>query len=115
MKLTLSYLLALVFLSFTLSCTTTRSGSQSHIILRQAENTPDAFSPPEGMTLDENSCKNPMIDRRDGTEIIMISAKNGEGTYKVPSGKYGVNKGELLRLDCRTGKVLGTSSVNSTS
>ena len=37
----------------------------------------------------------------------MVSAEDGAGNYSVPEGKYGVGKGELLRLDCATGKVLG--------
>ncbi len=31
----------------------------------------------------------------------------GRGDYSVPEGKYGVQKGELLRINCRTGEVLG--------
>ena len=68
---------------------------------------PEAFVPEEGMSLDKNSCKNPMIDKRDGTRITMVSADNNQGSYQVPSGKYGLKEGELLRLDCSTGQVIG--------
>ena len=85
---------------------TTNSGSQS-IIIREAENTPEAFVPREGVSFDENSCKSPMIDPRDSTEIIMVSASNGQGTYSAPQGKYGLKKGEFLRLNCSSGKVIG--------
>lgn len=91
----------LVFLAF--SCGTTKNSS----IVRQAENLPDKFEPNQGVTLNGNSCKSPMIDRRDGTELLMVSSMGGIGDYRVHSNKYGLNKGELLRIDCKTGKPIG--------
>jgi hypothetical protein len=89
------------------ACGVTKQAGSHNPIIRQAENIPEVFLPPEGIMLDETSCKSPMTDKRDATKIIMISAANSEGTYRVPEGKYGVKKGELLLLDCKTGKVLG--------
>jgi len=89
------------------SCGSMKSSGTFGSIIRPAENTPEAFLPPAGVSLDGNSCKSPMIDDRDGTKIIMVSAEDGMGNYSVPEGRYGVGKGELLRLDCSTGKVLG--------
>ncbi|MGE0636685.1 MAG: hypothetical protein AB7P01_09605 [Bacteroidia bacterium] len=89
------------------ACGVTKQAGSHNTIIRQAENVPEAFFPPEGIVLDETSCKSPLTDKRDGTKITMASSANSEGTYRVPEGKYGVKKGELLLLDCKTGKVLG--------
>jgi hypothetical protein len=48
-----------------------------------------------------------LIDKRDGTEIVLVSSASGMGNYRVPEGRYGVQKGELLRINCATGEVLG--------
>jgi hypothetical protein len=37
----------------------------------------------------------------------MVRAASGIGDYEVPEGRYGVGPGEVLRLDCSTGRVLG--------
>ena len=76
-------------------------------ILRPAEGITAAFVGPEGTTLG-TACMSPMSDPFDGTQIRMErSFGNGRGDYSVPEGKYGVAKGELLRVNCRTGEVLG--------
>ena len=48
-----------------------------------------------------------MHDPRNKTEIRMVRAANGQADYKVPDGRYGVGKHQLLRLDCNTGRPLG--------
>jgi hypothetical protein len=54
------------------------------------------------------ACHNPMIDPRDGTRIVLVSAQGGKvGDYRVPEGRYGVGPGELLRLNCGSGAVIG--------
>lgn len=83
------------------------TSSRALSIIRPAEGTPERFAPAEGITLDDVSCKSPMVDPRDGTEIQMVSAQNNAGIYRVPAGKYGVGEGEYLKLDCQTGTVLG--------
>ena len=80
---------------------------------KKAENVPEHFmvgksngfemSEPEG----NDDCKSPMIDPRDSTKIDLFRSFNGRGDYEVPKGKYGVKKGQILRLDCTTGRVVG--------
>jgi hypothetical protein len=53
------------------------------------------------------SCQNPMIDPRDGAFLILIRSAHGHGDYQVPVARYGVRKGELLRIECGTGLVVG--------
>jgi hypothetical protein len=48
-----------------------------------------------------------MVDPGDGTEIYMDSAQLSEGLYHVPGKKYGLVHGEVLKLNCVTGEVLG--------
>lgn len=52
-------------------------------------------------------CRNPMVDPRDGTQLVLDRATEGVGDYEVPPGRYGVEAGSLLRLDCATGRALG--------
>lgn len=74
---------------------------------RTAVNVPEKFETKTGEMPDGSSCSSPLIDPRDGTEIVMVEAGDGVGKYRAPEGKYG-NKGkELLSVDCRTGEVLG--------
>ena len=51
--------------------------------------------------------RNPMIDPRDGTRIVLVRSSEGRGYYRVPVGRYGVHPGELLLLECGTGRVIG--------
>lgn len=99
-----------VGLLFLMGCGGSNVQSRSiKTVLRPATDVPAAFEAPEGISLSADSCKNPLIDPRDGTRIIMQSsfAKEGVGNYEVPAGKYGVKHGELLRINCATGEVLG--------
>ncbi len=89
------------------SCKVQQNTLSIQSVIRQAENIPDNFEPPSNLILDNVSCKNPMIDSRNGTKIILLSAQNGLGKYEVPNGSYGVKKGEALLLDCSNGKVKG--------
>jgi hypothetical protein len=52
-------------------------------------------------------CRNPMIDPRDGTRIILQQSSEERGFYRVPAGRYGVRPGELLVVECGTGRVIG--------
>ena len=77
-------------------------------VIRSAVDTPAQFQTPAGMEWGDNSCKNPIIDPLDGTELILVqSDSDGMGDYRVTGRKYGVNRGELLRVNCRTGVVVG--------
>lgn len=95
-----------LFIFSMLSCGTSVP-AVSGDILRQPQNTPDAFNPQQGIGLDPDSCKSPMVDPRDGTEIRMLRSEDGVGDYEVPDGRYGLNRKELLRLYCETGEVAG--------
>jgi hypothetical protein len=55
-----------------------------------------------------SGCRSPMVDPRDGARLRMVSAQGGRiADYEVPAGRYGVGAGELLRLECNTGRVVG--------
>lgn len=99
-----SFLLALIMSS----CGSSSSQRSMKPVIRTAIDIPASFEAPPGTTLGDNGCKGPLTDPRDGTAIIMLSAFNeGVGDYIVPTGKYGVSTGELLRINCRTGEVVG--------
>ena len=85
---------------------------------RPATNTPDRFmvgTIHEGGDLVEpqagGGCRNPMVDPRDGTRLTLVQSQRGAtdeiGDYSVPNARYGARDGELLRLNCGTGRALG--------
>jgi hypothetical protein len=78
--------------------------------LRPPEDTPIRFAAADG-NLSEESCVGTMIDPRDQTALRLFrSVRFGVsylGDYDVPTGRYGVQRGELLRIDCGTGEPLG--------
>jgi hypothetical protein len=83
-------------------------------ILRDAEDVPNHFEPRDpderilpADTIAGSGCLSPMVDPRDGTEIGFLRSDRNTADYAVPGGMYGVRAGELLRLECNTGKVLG--------
>lgn len=85
---------------------------------RAAEETPVRFVsedlPPEASpteTLPGSGCRNPLIDPRDGTRLIMLNSQHTVGGYRVPAARYGVRPGEALRIGCRTGRVVGIVPV----
>ena len=88
-------------------CKTASATMKDQTIIRPAVNAPEFFNPSAGVSLDESSCKSPMVDSRDGIKITLLTSSNGVGKYEVPNGAYGVKEGEALLLDCSTGKVKG--------
>lgn len=60
---------------------------------------------------ESGACRNPMVDPRDGTRLTLVQSQRGGsgqvGDYRVPEGRYGVGTGELLRLDCGSGRPVG--------
>ena len=65
---------------------------------------------PDGRTVEPvggEDCQNPMIDPRDGAALILIRSSGGHGDYQAPVARYGVRRGELLRIECGTGRVVG--------
>jgi hypothetical protein len=102
---------ALILLS---ACGQGNSAFPSPAPLAAGTDLPSQFEPPPGFsrlsatdTITGNACLSPMHDPRNGTEIRMVRAANGQADYKVPDGRYGVGAHELLRLDCNTGRPLG--------
>lgn len=72
---------------------------------RPATYAPAAFefaAPASGST-----CRNPATDPRDATRIVLVRAAGGRGDYAVPANRYGVERDQLLRLDCASGAVIG--------
>lgn len=59
---------------------------------------------------EDTTCWSPMVDPRDGTRLRLVRSSAGEGDYEVAEPRYGVGPGEALRLDCRTGRVIGIVS-----
>lgn len=74
-------------------------------VIRAAVDAPPNFE--AATAFDGTSCVSPLIDPRDGTEITFVRSTAGMADYEVPVGKYGVQKGELLRANCRNGEVIG--------
>lgn len=81
---------------------------------RPAAGVPFRFDPeaPAGRvtpadTIAGEGCRNPMLDPRDGQRLTLVRSLGGEGDYRVPTGMYGVGVGELLRIECNTGRVVG--------
>ncbi len=85
---------------------------------RPATDTPDRFmvgTLTPGGALSEpqagGGCRNPMVDPRNATQLTLVqsqsSDRGGVGDYSVPDGRYGARSGELLRIDCATGRALG--------
>lgn len=100
--------LALVLLAFMTACVTSFPEDRS---ARPAQEVPEAFLVREGVELRAarrtGGCRGPMVDPRDRTEIILARSQGERGDYAVPTGRYGVGRNELLRLDCATGEVIG--------
>lgn len=95
-----------VILILILGCVTGNPTMEREVV-RTAQDAPEAFDPPAGFSWGDEICKNPIIDPIDGSELIMVRSSGGMGDYKVTGVKYGVNRGELLRINCRTGGVVG--------
>jgi hypothetical protein len=52
------------------------------------------------------ACRSPLQDP-DGTRLTLERSAPGQGDYLVEGGRYGVREGELLRVECATGKPVG--------
>lgn len=95
-------------------CATAGSTGPDDPPLRMAVDAPERFEPPPTRarlepadTLPGGGCLSPMTDPRDGTEARLVRSWVRHGDYEVPTGRYGVGDGELLRLECNTGGVAG--------
>ena len=100
---------ATLFLAFfAFGCGASQQNRSQGPVLRAAVDAPEFFEARSESAVTGNSCTSPMVDPNDGTEIVMVTSfANGIGDYAVTGGKYGVKEGELLRINCSTGEVLG--------
>lgn len=81
-------------------------------LLRPATDLPETFSFDAASLAGSNRparCSNPIIDPRDGTELRLVRERQYRHGDYLPdrAGRYGVGRGELLRLDCNTGEIVG--------
>ena len=58
-------------------------------------------------TLAGSGCLSPMVEPERGVQLRMVRSGRGVGDYAAPEGTLGLAPGELLRLDCNTGRALG--------
>ena len=106
MKNIASFLIMGISLIISISCVTGMNSAEDTVV-RSATDVPDLFVTPAGMNWGNSNCLNPIIDPLDGTELILVHSRDGMGDYRVNGRKYGVSKGELLRINCVTGAVVG--------
>jgi len=60
-----------------------------------------------GTRAEAGACWNPLVDPRDGASLRLVRSANGVGDYEPPAGRYGVGAGQLLRIECASGKTVG--------
>jgi hypothetical protein len=92
------------------ACTASWQHASTAAEVRPAQDVPVRFVTTAGMTPGDG-CRSPLVDPRDHAvlrlERSMEYGMTYHGDYDVPTGRYGVQRGELLRLDCATGEVVG--------
>jgi hypothetical protein len=101
-----------IFTSIVMVGVVAHTGCATHhdsaAVIHPASDCPDHFVAKGSVAaVPSDAARNPMVDPRNGTEIILVRSDRGWGDYQVPEGSYGVNRGELLRLDPATGRVIG--------
>jgi hypothetical protein len=86
---------------------------RDELLVRPASRVPPRFEPSDsslrladGDTLAGPGCVSPLKDPRNGTEIRFVHS-TWFGDYEIPVGRYGSVSGELLRVECNTGRVMG--------
>jgi len=92
-------------------CAVKHSGSMTDPPLRMPVEAPERFTMPDGTgatgAAPAPSCRNPITDPRDGTVLTLIRSAGGRGDYRPQPLRYGLREGELLRVDCATGRAVG--------
>jgi hypothetical protein len=94
------------------ACVGAAASFPPHITAGAPAATPARFEPVDPAlrtvadTLAGPGCINPLADPRDGRTIQLRRSQSGVGDYETASG-YGLGPGQLLRVECNSGKVLG--------
>jgi hypothetical protein len=85
--------------------------SLSLVALLSAVDVPDHFmtSTPAGAVKPrpDEGCRSPIIDPRDQTRRARIRSAGGRGDCEPQPLRYGLGDGELLRVDCASGRAVG--------
>lgn len=76
-------------------------------VLRPPSDAPESFSAVFATPVGSKDCQSRLVDPVDQVELVLIKSFDGVGDYLVPLGKYRMASDELLRINCRTGKVIG--------
>lgn len=87
-------------------CGSSSNSFTSEEVIRKAVDTPVTFQHPK-MDENNNVCRSPLTDPRTGAQITFQRAAWPFADFEVPDGRYGVNSGELLRVNCKTGEAVG--------
>jgi hypothetical protein len=94
----------------TLGCASSHvEGFPSDASVRPLTDAPTQFavSASAGTRLPTDICQSPLFDQRDGTTLRLERSVPGRGDYDVPTGHYGAQAGDLVRVDCRTLQPIG--------
>ena len=90
-----------------LGCGSSNTIAENADILRPASDAPESFSAIFATPVGDKDCQSRLVDPIDQVELILVKSFDGIGDYLVPPGKYRMSSDELLRINCRTGKVIG--------
>jgi hypothetical protein len=66
--------------------------------------TPRPARPGEG-------CRSPLFDATSGATLLLERSRGGRGDYSNLDGRLHLATGELVRIDCATGRALGVVPV----
>jgi hypothetical protein len=102
---------AVAVIVLTAGCAARRGSSQGESPMRTATDVPEHFMVATVTGVAEpgggEDCHNPIVDPRDGTRLKLIRSAEGRGDYEPHPIRYGLQKGELLQVECATGRAVG--------
>jgi hypothetical protein len=112
-RLTAALAVALLMTACAVANSSVSPEKRDELLVRPAKRVPPRFEPSDrslrlsdGDTIAGPGCVSPLKDPRNGTEVRFIHS-TWYGDYEIPVGKYGSVSGELLRIECNTGRVMG--------
>ena len=108
-------LLGAILLGLTIAaCSIGGSGNMGAVATPAPVSAPSRFVPLDAAkllapadTTAGDGCLSPMLDPAKNIQIILVRSESGLGDYLAPSGAYGIPDGQLIRIDCNTGSVVG--------